>query len=86
MCRGEEALLQLCRPCLRLRSEALPRATIRPSWMMTTLSHIISTSLRMWVERRTVRSLPRIAWAGLVAGRQGDWTARLLAALMTEAS
>jgi pyruvate,orthophosphate dikinase len=34
----------------------------------------------------TVRSLPRIAWAGLVAGRQGDWTARLLAALMTEAS
>jgi len=32
----------------------------------------------------TVRSLPRMAWAGVLAGRQGDWTARLLAAVITD--
>ena len=28
------------------------------------------------------RSLPRLPWAGVVAGHQGDWTARLLAAVL----
>ena len=30
----------------------------------------------------SVRSLPRLPWAGVVAGQQGDWTARLLAAVL----
>lgn len=30
----------------------------------------------------SVRVLPRLPWAGIVAGRQGDWTARLLAAVV----
>jgi hypothetical protein len=30
----------------------------------------------------SVRSLPRLPWAGVVAGHQGDWTARLLAAVL----
>lgn len=33
----------------------------------------------------SIRSLPKLPWAGMVAGDQGDWTARLLAAVSEEA-
>ena len=44
----------------RAESDSAERNATSPSCKSTTSSHIASTSLRMWVDSRTVRSLPRL--------------------------